>query len=29
MRGMMYDETEKYTDVMETLNIVLKGDVKQ
>ena len=29
MRGIMYDDTEKYTEMMETLNIVLKGDMKQ
>ena len=29
MRGIMCDDTEKYTEMMGTLNIVLKGDVKQ
>ena len=28
MRGIMHDDTEKYTEMMGTLNIVLKGDVK-
>ena len=29
MRAMMNDDKEKYTEMMEILNIVLKGDEKQ
>ena len=29
MRGVLHDDTEKYTEMMGTLNIVLKLDAKQ